>query len=421
VISVAEALGIVVGASQPLGVERVGLLDAGGRVAAEDVVSTRAVPAAPNSAMDGYAVCAEDVATAGARLRIVGFVPAGSVLAASLGRGTAVKIFTGSIVPPGADTVVRVEDTESAGEHVVVQVALPRGANVRLAGEDIAIGATVVRSGHEIGPADVGVLASVGRAAVAVQRRPRVAILSTGAELVEVDEVPGPAQVVNSNAYALAAAVREAGLESPLVLPIVRDRFEDIRARLEEAAQADVVLSTGGVSVGEYDFVKEVLDAIGVERFFWKVAQKPGKPLTFGRRGQRLFFGLPGNPVSALVCFAIYVWPALRRLGGHRRLHHPSVRAVLGAPVRRNAGLTEFVRVHLDGARTPLTAMPFRSQSSGVLTGLGGGAGLLVAPADRGALAAGEEFDVIRPGLHASATVDSVLAATAVASPGDCC
>jgi len=421
VIPVAEALRIVVEAAHPLGLERVSLTDACGRVAAEDVVSARAVPAAANSAMDGFAVRAEDVSAPGARLRIVGSIPAGSVRGDTLAPGTAVKIFTGSVVPPGADTVVRVEDTEGAGEQVIVKIAHPPGANVRLAGEDIAVGATVVRAGQALGPADVGVLASVGRAAIAIHRRPRVAILSTGAELIEVDEIPGPGQVVNSNAYALAAVVREAGLAPPLVLPIVRDRFDDIRARLEEAAEADVVLSTGGVSVGEFDFVKEALDAIGVERLFWKVAQKPGKPLTFGRRGQHLFFGLPGNPVSALVCFAVYAWPALRRLAGHTRLHLPSERARLAAPVRRKPGLTEFVRVHLDGGAPVPAAVPFRSQSSGVLTGLGSGAGLLVAPAERGPLEAGEEFDVLRPGPFAAATAGSVLLGATVASPGETC
>jgi molybdopterin molybdotransferase len=421
VISVAEALRIVVDTARPLGAERVTLMDAVGRVAAEDVVSSRAVPAADNSAMDGFAVRAADVAKAGARLRILGSVPAGSVHGDTLPPGAAVKIFTGSVVPPGADTVVRVEDTEAAGDHVHVKDVTLRGANVRLAGEDIAIGATVVRAGQELGPADVGVLASVGRATIAVYRRPRIAILSTGAELVEVDEAPGPSQVVNSNAYALVAAVREAGCEAPLVLPIVRDRFEDIRQRLEEAAAADVVLSTGGVSVGEFDFVKEALDALGVERLFWKVAQKPGKPLTFGHRGARLFFGLPGNPVSALVCFSVYVWPALRRLAGHERLHLPAMRAVLAAAVARKPGLTEFLRVRVDDRTTPATATPVRSQSSGVLTGLGSGAGLLVAPAERGALERGEEFDVIRLGPYAGTTTASVLAGASVASARESC
>jgi molybdenum cofactor synthesis domain-containing protein len=244
---------------------------------------------------------------------------------------------------------VKVEDTETTDGVVTVKIALKRGTNVRPRGEDIAPGATILRAGTIVGPADVGVLASVGRATIAVRRRPSVAIVSTGAELVEIDQTPGPAQVVNSNAWVLAAAVAQAG-GAPVVLPIARDRLDDIRARVEEAAAADVVLSTGGVSVGEFDFVRDALDAIGVQRKFWKVAQKPGKPLTFGTLGRRLFFGLPGNPVSALVCFAVYVRPALRKLAGHAAIHHPIVQARLATGVRKATNLTEFVRVHLKRA-----------------------------------------------------------------------
>jgi molybdopterin molybdotransferase len=238
------------------------------------------------------------------------------------------------------------------------------------------------------------VLASVGRATLAVHRRPRVAICSTGAELVEVDQVPQRAQVVNSNAWALAAAVREAGGE-PVVLPIARDRRDEIRALLAEAARADVVLSTGGVSVGELDFVKEALDDLGVERLFWKVAQKPGKPLTFGRREATLFLGLPGNPVSALVCFAVYVGPALRRLAGHVRLHLPAVEAALATSIRTASGLTEFVRVRLARDGDAWTATPAASQSSGVLSGMSAGAGLLVAGPDEVRLEAGSRHPVL--------------------------
>jgi molybdopterin molybdotransferase len=396
VISVGEALEAVLAWVPVLGTERVPLDAAAGRVAAEPVTSTRAVPAAANSAMDGFAVIGADVAAAGATLSIVGTVPAGTVRAAPLVGGTAVKIFTGSVMPPGADTVVRVEDTTTAGDGVTVTTSIAQGANVRHAGEDVSPGAVVARPGDVLGPADVGVLASVGCATVVVHRQPRVAVLSTGAELVEVDETPGPGQVVNSNAYALAAAVAEAG-GVPRVLPFVRDGFEDIRAHLEDAARADVVLSTGGVSVGDYDFVKEALDALGVERAFWRVAQKPGKPLTFGRRGACVFFGLPGNPVSALVCFWIYAWPALRRLAGHERVHLPVVWASLGREIKKRAAPTEFIRVQLtDGAEGPV-ATPVRSQSSGVLTSLSRGAGLLIAPAGRVAIAAGERLPVVVP------------------------
>src|SRR5262249_51512171 len=254
-------------------------------------------------------------------------------------------------------------------------------------------GQVVVARGSVLGPADLGVLASVGRAAIAVHQRPRVVILATGSELVEVDEAPAAGQVVNSNAYTLAAAVREAGGE-PTVLPSVRDGPRVIREALATGLRADVLLTSGGVSVGDLDFVKDELDAVGVERLFWKVAQKPGKPLVFGRHARGLVFGLPGNAVSALVCFYVYVRPALRRLQGHRRLHLPVVEATLAASVKKAAGLTEFLRVRLeDGADGPV-ARAFASQSSGVLTALGGAA-LLVAPAERSELAAGERHPVI--------------------------
>ena len=393
-ISVDEALKTILDATGVLGDERVLLSEACGRIATEDVASGRAVPAADNSAMDGFAVRAADVAQAGAKLRIVGSAPAGSVLERPIEAGTAAKIFTGSVIPDGADTVVKVEDTETADGVVTVAIALQRGTNVRPRGEDIAPGATVLRAGTIVGPADVGVLASVGRATVAVRRRPRVAIVSTGAELVEIDQAPGPAQVVNSNAWVLAAAVAQAG-GAPVVLPIARDRLEDIRARVEEAASADVVLSTGGVSVGEFDFVRDALDAIGVKRHFWKVAQKPGKPLTFGTLGRRLFFGLPGNPVSALVCFAVYVRPALRKLAGHEAIHHPLVQARLAVGVRKAKNLTEFVRVHLKRAGDGWAAMPFAAQGSGVLSSLTAGAGLLVGPAQETTLAEGDVYPVL--------------------------
>jgi molybdopterin molybdotransferase len=394
VISVGEALAIICETAPVLGAERVLLPAALGRVAAEDVTSQRSVPSAANSAMDGYAVRHADLARLPARLRIVAVEPAGTVVAETVAPGTAVKLFTGSVVPAGADTVVRVEDTSEAGGAVTVEKAPAAGANIRGAGEDVRPGQVVLAAGTPIGPADVGVLASIGRATLLVHQRPHVSILATGSELVELDQEPGPGQVVNSNTYALAAAVREAGGE-PLVLPVVGDRPEEIRARLDEALRADVCLTSGGVSVGDLDFVKQKLDEAGVERLFWKVAQKPGKPLTFGRTGRHLVFGLPGNPVSALVCFHLYVRPALRRLEGHRRLHLPMVEATLKARLRKARGLTEFVRVALEDTPAGFVATPFASQSSGVLTSLGAGAGLLVGPADAEELTAGARYPVV--------------------------
>ena len=393
-IPVGEALATVCGAARVLGAERVGLAAALGRVAAEDVRSTRAVPAAANSAMDGYAVRHADLASVPARLRIVAVEPAGTVVDRAVEPGTAIKLFTGSVMPPGADTVVKIEDTEASGDDVVVHAAPARGANVRAAGEDIAPGRVVVARGTALGAADLGALASVGCATVVVHRRPTVAIVSTGSELVEVDEIPGPGQVVNSNAYTLAAAASAAGAMAT-VLPIVRDREADIHASLLEASRADVVLTSGGVSVGELDLVKDALDALGVERLFWQVAQKPGKPLAFGRLGDRLVFGLPGNPVSALVCFHLYVRPALRRLQGHRRLHAPLVEASLARSVRKARALTEFVRVQLAWTDDGWVATPLPSQSSGVLTALASGAALLVGPPSLEELAAGGRYAVL--------------------------
>ena len=393
-ISVTDALAAVLADTPQLGSERVPLLDALGRIAAEDVTSTRIVPSADNSAMDGYAVRTADLTAAPVRLRVWGVAPAGTLAPTAVTPGTAYKIFTGSVVPPGADTVVKVEDTTEADGVVTITTVPTARANVRYAGEDIERGATVVRAGTRLGPADLGVLTSVGRGTVAVSQRPRVAIVSTGAELVEVDAEPGPGQVVNSNAYSLAAAVVEAG-GVPLLLPIVRDRREDIRAALAAAARADVVLSSGGVSVGDFDFVKEELDALGVVRRFWRVAQKPGKPLTFGRRDQTLFFGLPGNPVSALVCFHVYVRPALRKLAGHTRLHLPQVEATLTTEAKTAASLTEFVRVRLSRRAGEWLAEPVASQSSGVLSSMSAGAGLLIAPPGTGRHAAGSRHPVI--------------------------
>lgn len=394
-ISVAEALALVLADTPTLGAERVPLLDGLGRIAAESVTSSRIVPSADNSAMDGYAVRATDLANATSpiRLQVLGVAPAGT-LAPEVRPGTAYKIFTGSVVPPGADTVVKVEDTEERDGVVTIATPPAAHANVRRAGEDIAAGTVVLQAGTRLGPADLGVLASIGRATVQVVRRPRVAILSTGAELVEVDVPPGPGQVVNSNAYSLAAAVLDAGGE-PLLMPIARDQRDEIRAALAEAARADVVLSSGGVSVGDFDFVKEELDAFGVARRFWRVAQKPGKPLTFGRREQTLFFGLPGNPVSALVCFHLYVRPALRKLAGHTRLHLPVVQATLATPIKTAASLTEFVRVQLRRDGDGWTAQPAASQSSGVLSAMSAGAGLLIAPPGSGRHEAGGRYAVV--------------------------
>ena len=345
----------------PLGTERTALLDAIGRVLGEDVVSTRDVPGYDNSAMDGYAVRHDDVAELPATLEVVGIAAAGGK-APRIGTGQAARIMTGGAIPEGADTIIKVEDTTPRDNSVQIDRGGERGRHIRHPGEDVRVGETVLARGRELTPADAGVLASLGRTLVLVHRRPRVAIVSTGDELVEADREVRPGQIVNSNAYALAAAVTEAG-GLPVALPIARDTPAAIRAALEEAAGFDAVLSTGGVSVGEYDYVKAVMDELGIERRFWRVAQKPGKPVTFGMLGRRPWFGLPGNPVSSLVCFYLYARPALRRLAGAKAVHLPIAEATVAEDVPKAASLLELIRCRfgLDGR-----VHPTGTQSSGV-------------------------------------------------------
>jgi molybdopterin molybdotransferase len=316
--------------------------------------------------------------------------------------GSAIRIMTGAPMPDGADAVVKVEDTAEAGADVAIQAAARSGTNVREAGEDLRAGARVLEPGRLLRPADIGLIASLGIAMVRVMRRPRVAILATGDELVDVGAPLGPGQIVNSNAYALAAAIEEAGGEA-WVLGIVRDTPDHIRTAFAEALSADMVLSTGGVSVGSFDYVRPMLAELGYRERFWKVAQKPGKPLTFGTCGRALVFGLPGNPVSSLVCFYLYALPALRAMLGAANVHLPTASASLEAPLKKTPGLTEFVRCVLSGAPEALRARSTGTQSSGALHSLSVGEALIVAPAEVSALPAGERVRVVLLSAAASA------------------
>jgi molybdopterin molybdotransferase len=393
-ISVGEALEQILGAVQELGAERIGLLEAVGRVIAEDVRSLRDVPGYANSAMDGYAVRHADVHRLPARLRVAGTSAAGGASIPVVGPCEAAKVMTGAPIPAGADTVVRVEDTRLEGEEVIIESGGAKASHIRLPGEDLRTGQVVLTRGRRLSPADIGLAASVGRTLLLVHRRPRVAILSTGNELVEADQPVKTGQVVNSNAYTLAAAVAEAG-GVPIPLAIARDTPEEIREALREASRADAILSTGGVSVGDFDYVKAAMDEVGVERLFWKVAQKPGKPLTFGMLGARPYFGLPGNPVSSLVCFYLYARPALRRMMGLRAAHLPTVLATLGHDAKKTAGFTEFIRCRIERGSGGLVASSTGTQSSGVLSSMAQGQGLIIGPAEERELRAGTAVRVI--------------------------
>jgi molybdopterin molybdotransferase len=397
-ISADEALRIVLDNVGPLGVERLPILSALGRVLAEEIRSPRDIPGFDNSAMDGYGVRAADVAHANSanpvRLRVLGTVGAGAMPTTQVGAGEAMRTMTGAPIAAGADAIVPVEQTRPAGDAVEILSAAQPHAFVRPRGEDLREGEVVMEAGKLLGPADLGMLASLNRSMLDVYREPRVAIVATGDELVDVDQVPTGAQVVNSNAYALAGAVREAGGQVT-ILKVARDRPDEIRLRLGEAFAFDAVLSTGGVSVGEFDHVKGALDELGMRQLFHGVAQRPGRPLKFGTANGRPIFGLPGNPVSTLVCFYLYARPALLKMGGRRGVGLPRAQARCAVDISTAANLTEFVRVRLRREGGELYATPTGNQGSGILSSLGRADALLIGPAGETLLKAGAQATVL--------------------------
>jgi molybdopterin molybdotransferase len=379
-IPVEEAQGRVLSEVRLLESESIRFFLALDRVLREDLIASRDVPAADNSAMDGYAVIAADVANASqhapARLRVIGDLPAGTVPTSAVEAGTAIRIMTGAAVPPGCDAVVQVELTDAGSETVSVFKPVKVGANIRKRGEDMSAGSLVVPSGSIVRAAEVGVMATLQKTFVEVGRRPIVAILSTGDELADVEETLEEGKIVNSNAWSLSSLVREAG-----ALPRVIGRVADSRRATVEAIEAalefDFILSSGGVSAGAFDFVKDALDELGAETKLWQVKMKPGKPLVFATLRDRLYFGLPGNPVSCMVSFLLFVAPAIRKaMGQTSNLLPPVVNARLGGSFRAPGDRRVYNRVRVvvrDGA---LHALPMRAQGSGVSTSMVGANGL---------------------------------------------
>ena len=366
-LQVEEAQARVLAEVTPLGSETVAFEEAFGRVLAEDVVAADDNPPADNSGMDGYALRAAD--TPG-ELRVLGDIPAGLVPRSRVEAGTALRIMTGAFVPEGADAVAQVEITDGGLEVVRVERAVATGANIRRRGEDIRAGSVVIRSGTVIGAAEVAMLAAVRKTSVAVSRRPTVAILATGDELLSPHEPPASGKIVNSNTYLLAALVRAAGAV-PLPLGIVRDTREATIAAFEDASQADFILSSGGVSVGAYDFVKDALEALGAESKFWRVAMKPGKPVVLSRLRNRVCLGLPGNPVSCFVSFHLFVAPALRKaMGVAGRLLLEAVDTRLEAPLRAGGDRRTYLRVQVSVRDGELVSRPMTSQGSGSLSSI---------------------------------------------------
>lgn len=352
--------------------------------------------------MDGFAVRSADIAgaseTTPARLTLIESVQAGGFATRTVGAHEAIKIMTGAPVPAGADTVVRVEHTREDEGTVVVVSAADARRNIRQRGEDVAANQIAVSAGTVLRAGEIGLLASIGCAKVRVHRRPVVAILSTGDELVDVDhfdEVLAGRRIVNSNSHALAAAARSVGAV-PWSLGIARDDRDDLRAHLLRGLEADVLVTSAGASVGEHDLVKDVLDELGAETDFWRVRIRPGSPFSFGRLQHVPVFGLPGNPVSAVVTFEILVKPALRRMVGRHALYSPVVSARLADDVASRPGLTQFMRVRLEQTADGLVARLTGPQGSGMLSSIARADGLMVVPEDVDSLAAGSEVKVVR-------------------------
>ena len=386
-LSVAEASAHMLAGVRPLGSEDVPLEQALGRVLARDATSPIFLPPRDNASMDGFAVHADDVRGASAdqpvRLRVVDTIAAGAPTGRAVGRGEAARIMTGAYVPAGADSVVRVEDTACDTELVSILDDRDAGRNIRLRGEDVRADQIVMHAGTAIAAPHVGVLAAVGCATVPVYRRPRVAILATGDELVPVerfDEVLSGTRIVSSNSYALAAAVRAAGGE-PVPLGIAPDDPALLAEHLRAADGCDLVLTSGGVSVGDFDYTRQVVAALGGTLSLWRVRMRPGAPLGFGTLFGVPWLGLPGNPVSALVTFELFGRPLLRTLAGHSRPHRRTIRVTLAEPVHLAAPLTHFLRVMLEGSNDagPLARLT-GAQSSGILTSMSSADALMIVP-----------------------------------------
>lgn len=396
-ISVEEALDKILIRIQPLGSEKVSILETLGRVCAERILAKRDIPPFDNSGMDGYAVRSEDIQNASpnhpVQLEVIEDLPAGFIPKKRVERGKAIRIMTGAPVPEGADTVVPVEETKKEDRFVLIFTAALRGEHIRKAGEDVKKGEGVMSAGDLIDPAEIGMLASLGRSFISVYQRATVAILCTGEELVDVDGDLEGIKIISSNSYSLAAQVKDCGA-IPVQLGIAKDRKEEIKERLLNGLRADVIVSSAGVSVGDYDFVRDVLNDLGLETVFWKVAMKPGMPVVFGTIQGKPVFGLPGNPVSSMVSFEQFVRPALLKMMGHRQLFRPVIDAIVKEDIQRRPGRRHFIRALVTFEKGQYSVVSTGAQGSGILKSMVKANGLMVIPEDRETVKAGERVKV---------------------------
>lgn len=384
-ITVKEALQIILDATVPLGFEKIGILESQGRIIAEDVYAPRDIPPRDNSAMDGFGLTSED--TAGASndtpllFDIIEDVPAGHMPEKIVGFAEAVRIMTGAPVPEGVDAVIPVENAEMDGNQVKIFEEARIGQNVRYRGEDVKEGECVLSRGRVMRPAEIGMLAALGRSFVSVYQKPLVAIVASGDELIDVDGVATPEKIISSNTYSGASQVIECGAV-PMLVGIAGDTKEDLIAKFTSALRADVIVSSAGVSVGDHDYVKDAMKEMGVIIEFQNVAQRPGRPFTFGRSDRKLFFGLPGNPVSSMVTFEEYVRPTLLKMSGHTRLFRRTVTAVLKEDIKKKKGLRFFIRGIVTMGEGKCHVATTGDQGSGILKSMVRANGIIVIPED---------------------------------------
>jgi molybdopterin molybdotransferase len=394
-ISVEEARERILADLRPTPAEIVALADAWGRVTAASVIARLTQPPADVSAMDGYALRAAD-GTLGAELHVIGSAPAGHPFEGMVGPGQIVRLFTGSVVPRGADAILLQEDATAVGTSVRANEAVAAGRHIRRAGQDFAAGDAVVPAGRRLTARDIGLAAAANHPWLTVHRRPRVAILATGDEIAMPGEPIPPGGIVSSNSHALAALVRAGGGE-PVVLPVAADTREAVAAVADAVHGMDLLVTTGGASVGDHDLVIESLKSRGLELDFWQIAMRPGKPLLFGRLDAVPVLGLPGNPVSAMVCSILFLLPALSRLCGLPAAPPPAVQAVAGAALRANDHRADHLRatVTLD-SHGRIVATPFPVQDSAMLRRLALADALILRAPNAPAVAEGSEVTVIR-------------------------
>lgn len=397
-ISVEEALGLILENIREIGFEKVDIKEALGRVIAEDVYARRNIPPWDNSAMDGYAVRVDDVEGASkenpAVLKVIESLPAGYISENRLNQGEAIKIMTGAPMPNGADAVVMAEYTEKDGGRVRILKRPEKGDHIRRAGEDVKEGQLVIKKGQLIRPSEIGMLASMARSIVSVYQRPRVAILATGDELVDLDEEICGAKIINSNTYAVGAQIQECGA-LPILLGIARDRQDELEEKLRLGMNADIIITSGGVSVGDYDHVKDVVKGLGGDLRLWKVAIKPGKPLAFSMLNGRPMFGLPGNPVASMVTFEIFVRPAILKMMGHKKIFRPIIDATIKNDLKKKEQRRHFIRAFVQSDVDGYAVETTGDQGSHMMTSMTKANGLIIFHENETSIKAGDKVKVM--------------------------